>query len=186
MGGVIALPSIANRIFSIRGTRVLLSADLAALYEVETKVLVQAVRRNIERFPADFMFQLTWEETARLRSQIVTLKNSPEGAPSRRGRHLKYQPFAFTEQGVAMLSTVLRSRRAIEVNIEVMRAFVRLREVASSHHELARKLATLEKKYDARFRVVFEAIEELMTPIGADEKKQIGFQSQAPQGAPKP
>jgi hypothetical protein len=165
---------------------VLLSADLAALYEVETKVLVQAVRRNIERFPADFMFQLTWEETARPRSQIVTLNRQPEPKHSKRGQNTKYLPYAFTEQGVAMLSTVLRSRRAIEVNIEVMRAFVRLREVISGHHELARKLATLEKKYDARFRVVFEAIEELMTPTGADEKEQIGFKGHAPQGAPKP
>jgi hypothetical protein len=112
---------------------------------VEVKALNQAVRRNTERFPADFMFQLTPDETARLRSQFVTLKTG-------RGQHRKYQPHAFTEQGVAMLSSVLHSKRAVRVNIEIVRAFVQLRQMLSSHADLARKLAALEKKYDAQSR----------------------------------
>jgi len=131
------------------------------------KVLNQAVRRNAGRFPADFMFQLTAEETARLRSQIVTLEAGP-------GRHRKYPPYAFTEQGVAMLSGMLRSPRAVQVNIEIMRAFVRLRRMLQANTELARKLDALEKKYDAQFRVVFDAIRKLIAPP-AVPKKRIGF-----------
>ena len=130
-------------------------------------MLNQAVRRNAGRFPADFMFQLTAEETARLRSQIVTLEAGP-------GRHRKYPPYAFTEQGVAMLSGMLRSPRAVQVNIEIMRAFVRLRRMLQANTELARKLDALEKKYDAQFRVVFDAIRRLMAPP-AVPKKRIGF-----------
>ena len=145
----------------------MLDSDLAAMYGVATKVLVQAVKRNSSRFPLDFMFQLTEDEDQSLRSQIVTLKTG-------RGKHRKYRPYVFTEQGVAMLSSVLNSERAIEVNIEIMRAFVKLREMIATHKELAKKLEHLEKRYDAHFKVVFDAIRELMTPPSPREKK-IGF-----------
>jgi hypothetical protein len=145
-----------------------LDEALAALNELEVKVLNQAVKRNADHFPDDFMFQLTAEETAVLRSQFVTLKSGS-------GRHRKYRPCAFTEHGVAMLSSVLRSKRAVRVNIEIMRAFVQLRQMLSSHADLARKLAALEKKYDAQFKVVFDAIRELMTPPEPRRKRSIGF-----------
>ncbi len=164
------IAQIESKVLLIRGERVMLSQHLAELYEVEPKILNQAVKRNIERFPEDFMFQLTEEEAASLRSQIVTLKTG-------RGQHAKYLPYAFTEQGVAMLSSVLRSERAIQVNIEIMRAFVRLRQMLAGNAELARKLAALEKKYDARFKAVFEAIHELMTPPENKKKRPIGFAS---------
>jgi phage regulator Rha-like protein len=151
----------------IRGNKVMLDSDLATLYGVSTKVLNQAVKRNLSRFPDDFMFQLTWEEADELlRSQSVTLK---------RGQHRKYRPYAFTEQGVAMLSSVLKSERAVQVNIAIMRAFVRLREMLATHKELARKLEELERKYDAQFKVVFDAIRQLMTPPTAAEKGRMGF-----------
>ena len=158
----------------LRGQRVMLSPLLAQLYGVAAKVLVQAVKRNAARFPADFMFRLTWEEAARWRalsapdsrSQIVTLK--------KQGSNTKYLPYAFTEQGVAMLSSVLRSPRAIRVNIEIMRAFVRLRRVLASHEDLARKLDALEGRYDAQFKVVFDAIRELMAP-SEPRRRRIGF-----------
>ena len=156
-------------IFLVHGQKVMLDADLAGLYDVETRVLVQAVKRNLERFPEDFMFQLSKEEADFLRSQIVTLKRG-------RGQHSKYLPYAFTEQGVAMLSSVLRSQRAIQVNIEIMRAFIRLRQMLSSHAELARKLDALEKKYDAQFKEVFEAIRQLMAPP-EQKRRPIGFQT---------
>src|SRR5712692_9617820 len=143
----------------------MLDADLAALYEVSVKRLNEQVARNRDRFPEDFMFQLTPDEADSLRSQTATLKT---GA---RGQHRKYLPFAFTEQGVAMLSSVLRSPRAVLVNIEIMRAFVRLRRMLASHAELARKLANLEKKYDAQFKVVFDAIRQLMTPLESKKKR---------------
>lgn len=158
---------IVDAILRIRGQNVMLDADLAALYGVETRVLVQAVKRNIERFPDDFMLQLNREEVDSLRSQIVTLKKG-------RGQYSKYLPYAFTEQGVAMLSGVLRSRRAIQVNIEIMRAFIRLRQMLASHVELARKLDALEKKYDAQFKQVFEAIRQLMIPP-EPKRRPIGF-----------
>jgi hypothetical protein len=142
----------------------MLDADLAVLYGVGVKILNQAVRRNSERFPDDFMFQLTSQEVMALRSQVVTLKAG-------RGEHRKYRPYAFTEQGVAMLSSVLHSSRAVRVNIEIMRAFVRLRQMLASNADLLRKLEALESKYDAQFKVVFEAIRELMEPPA----KQIGF-----------
>ena len=141
--------------------------DLAELYEIPVKVLNQAVKRNRSRFPEDFMFQLTSEESDSLRSHFVTLKTG-------RGRHRKYLPFAFTEQGVAMLSSVLRSKRAVQVNIEIMRAFVRLRQMLASNSQLATKLADMEKKYDAQFKVVFDAIRQLMTPP-QPKKRKIGF-----------
>jgi hypothetical protein len=157
---------IERSILLIRGERVILDADLAMLYDVATKVLLQAVKRQIERFPLDFMFQLTKEEFDLLRSQSVT--SSQWG-----GR--RYPPYAFTEQGVAMLSSVLHSPRAIAVNIEIMRAFIRLRRMLASHADLARKLEALEKKYDTQFKVVFDAIRKLMTPP-EPKRRRIGFQ----------
>ncbi len=139
----------------------MLDSNLAALYGVTPKALNQAVKRNMERFPADFMFQLDRDEAGPLRSQIVTLK--PSGH-SRQGRHRKYLPYAFTEQGVAMLSSVLRSKRAVQVNVEIMRAFVRLRSLIAHNSELVRRLDALESKYDRHFKVVFDAIRELMAP----------------------
>jgi hypothetical protein len=155
----------------LRGERVMLDADLAKLYGVETKVLNQAVRRNAERFPADFMFALDKEETTRLRSQNVTLNRSG------RGQHPKYPPRAFTEHGVAMLSSVLRSSRAVAVNIEIMRAFVRLRQLLSTHADLALKLEALEQKYDGQFRLVFDAIRQLMAAPPEKERARIGFKA---------
>lgn len=153
---------------SIRGLKVILDADLAGLYQVETRVLVQAVKRNRERFPDDFLFQLTDEEFAILRSQSVI-------ASSWGGRRTR--PYAFTEQGVAMLSSVLRSPRAVHVNIEIMRAFVRLRQILATHADLARKLDELEERYDAQFRIVFDAIRELMAPSEQQTKRRIGFRT---------
>ena len=144
----------------------MLNADLAKLYRVETKVLLQAIKRNMDRFPADFVFKLTKQEFMDLRSQFVT--------SSWGGR--RYLPYAFTEHGVAMLSSVLRSPCAVQVNIEIMRAFVRLRRLLASNEQLARKLETLEKKYDAQFKVVFDAIRELMKPPER-KKLPIGFAS---------
>ena len=172
---------IEKRIFLLRGQKVMLSIHLPDLYQVEPKILIQAVKRNIERFPQDFMFQLTWEEVSLLKSQFVP-SNAMSDKFSRsqivtlkRGLNIKYPPYAFTEQGVAMLSSVLRSKRAVQVNIEIMRAFVKLRQILASHAELARKLEALEKKYDAQFRVVFDAIRQLMTPPEKASKK-MGFQ----------
>ena len=136
--------------------------------------LNQAVTRNLDRFPEDFMIQLRWEEMDSLRSQIVILDRGPERG-RHRGMHLKYPPRAFTEQGVAMLSSVLRSKRAVQVNIEIMRAFVRLRALLASNADLARKLAALEKKYDAQFKAVFDAIRELMAPPEPKSRRRIGF-----------
>ena len=159
---------IARCIYVMRGQKMMLDRDLAELYRVPTKVFNQAVKRNRQRFPEDFMFQLTPEENAALRSQIVTLKTG-------RGKHRKYLPYAFTEQGVAMLSSVLNSDRAVRVNIEIMRAFVRLRQLLASHADLARKLDALERKYDAQFRVVFDAIRQMMEPPPEKPKGRIGF-----------
>jgi len=159
--------AIAGRIVMLRGERVLLDADLAELYGVETKLLNRAVKRNHDRFPGDFMFQLTGEEAGNLRYQ--------NGTSSWGGR--RYLPQAFTEQGVAMLSTVLHSKRAVLVNIEIMRAFVRLRRILATHADLARKLAALEKKYDAQFKSVFDAIRELMAPPDPKPRRRIGFVS---------
>lgn len=158
--------TVERKILLLRGERIMLDSDLAALYGVPTKALVQAVKRNATRFPPDFMFQLSAEEDAALRSQIVTSK------PGRGGRRTR--PYAFTELGVAMLSSVLRSPRAVMVNIEIMRAFVRLRRLLATNADLARRLAVLEKRYDTKFRVVFDAIRELMTPP-RKPKRPIGF-----------
>jgi hypothetical protein len=164
--------NLASLIYLLRGEKVLLSEHLAELYAVPVKVLNQAVKRNIDRFPDDFMFQLTRDEAdaiLRLRSQTVTLK---------RGEHVKYLPYAFTEQGVAMLSSVLRSARAAEVNIAIMRTFVQLRRLMDSNRDLARRIEAMEKRYDEQFASVFDAIKRL---IAEDEgrktrpKRSIGF-----------
>ena len=155
---------IERAIFVIRGQKVLLSQQLAELYGVDTKVLNQAVMRNQERFPDDFMFQLSMDELEILKSQIVT---SSWGG-------VRTLPYAFTEQGVAMLSSVLHSDRAVRVNIEIMRAFVRLRQMLASNAELARKLEALERKYDRQFKVVFDAIRQLTSPP-ATKRREIGF-----------
>lgn len=157
---------IESMILLIRGEKVMLDADLAAMYQVTTSALIQAVERNRDRFPADFMFQLTNQEVTDLKSQNVI---SSSWGGRRRSR-----PYAFTEQGVAMLSGVLRSKRAVLVNIQVMRAFVKLRQLLATHVQLARKLDTLEKKYDTQFRVVFDAIRQLMKPP-EPKKRTIGF-----------
>jgi hypothetical protein len=149
----------------IRGEKVILDADLAELYGVETRVLVQAVKRNPERFPEDFLFQLTPEEFTILRSQDVT---------SRGWGGRRYPPYAFTEQGVAMLSGVLRSPRAVQVNIEIMRAFVKMRRLLASHAKLEKKLLELEERYDGQFAMVFEALKQLMAPP-EPKRKKIGF-----------
>ncbi len=158
---------IEKMIFLIRGEKVMLDRDLALLYGVSTKVFNQAVKRHKKRFPPDFMFQLTIEEAQALRSrsQSVTLK---------RGQNIKYRPYAFTEHGILMLSSVLNSERAVQVNIEIMRTFVRLRQMLASNKDLAKKLEELERKYDHQFKVVFDAIRQLMTPP-EPEHKQIGF-----------
>ncbi len=169
---LIPVERIERAIILIRGQKVLLDSDLAGLYGVSTKRLNEQVRRNRSRFPEDFMFRLTAEEAESLRSQIATLKTG-------RGQHRKYLPHAFTEQGVAMLSSVLNSERAIEVNIAIMRAFVRLREILATHKDLARKLEDLERKHgehDEKFRIVFEVIRQLTAPPAEPEKKRrIGF-----------
>jgi hypothetical protein len=155
-----------RKILLLRGERVMLDADLAGLYAVPTGHLVRAVKRNAARFPADFMFQLTADELANLRCQ-TGISSSVHG-----GR--RYAPYAFTEHGMAMLSSVLKSPGAAAVNVEIMRAFVRLRSLLAKNGDLARKLAALEKRYDAHFRVVFDAIRELMTPP-TRTRKPIGF-----------
>lgn len=164
--GAILPDMIEHAIYLIRGQKVMLDRDLAALYGVETKRLKEQVRRNITRFPDDFMFVLTKEELADWRSQIATSNSDRMG--------LRHPPMVFTEQGVAMLSGVLHSPRAVEVNIAIMRTFVKLRQMLESHAVLARKLADLESKYDEQFRVVFEVLNELMTPP-EPKRKQIGF-----------
>jgi hypothetical protein len=174
----IALPdeSIEDTILLIRGKRVILDHDLARLYDVSTKVLNQAVKRNLDRFPEDFMFQLTkaeteeWQRLKRSRSQIVTLNKS-------RGTNIKYQPYAFTEHGILMLSSVLKSPRAVQVNIQIMRTFVRLREMVASNQHLIERLDNLEAKYDAKFKVVFNAIRQLMNPTHGN-RTPIGFRSE--------
>lgn len=166
----------------LRGHKVILDADLADLYGVETCALVQAVKRNLARFPPDFMFHLTAEEARRSRSQSVILNAEPTdiaGVPAseptrpRRGTNLKYRPYAFTEQGVAMLASVLGSPRAVRVNIEIVRAFVRLREMLQTNEELARKLAALEQRYDTQFSVVFDAIRELGSRSKVDPADRV-------------
>ena len=168
MDSIVPAELIERKIYLIRGHKVMFDKDLAELYEVETFNLNKAVKRNIMRFPSDFMFQLTKEEADSLRFQIGMSKVIGRG-----GR--RYLPYVFTEQGVAMLATVLNSDRAIHANIAIMRAFVKLRELMATHKDLARKLADMEKKYDAQFKVVFDAIRQLMTPPET-KKRKIGFE----------
>jgi len=160
----VSIEKITGKIYFIRGQKVIMDRDLAKLYDVETKVLKQAVKRNIKRFPSDFMFELTKEEFQNLRSQFVT--SSWGGS--------RYVPMVFTEQGVAMLSSVLNSERAIQVNIQIMRAFTQLRRMLATHGGLKRKIEAMEKKYDEQFAIVFEAIQQLLEE---DEKpkKKIGY-----------
>ncbi len=161
----IPIETVERRILSIRGQKVMLSIDLAELYQVEPRVLVQAVKRNHERFPADFMFPLTRLEYANLKSHFVI---------SSWGGARRATPYAFTEQGVAMLSSVLRSPRAVQVNIAIMRAFVKLREILATHRDLAQRLDEIESKYDSQFKVVFDAIRGLMMPP-EKPRRRIGF-----------
>jgi ORF6N domain. len=171
---VVPLARIERAILFIRGEKVMLDTDLARLYGVATGAFNRAVKRNLSRFPDDFMFQLTAAEAKSLRCQIGT---SNVGRGGRR-----YRPFVFTEQGVAMLSSVLHSERAVAVNIQIMRAFVRLRQLLASNAELARKLEGLEKKYDRQFKVVFDAIRQLMSPP-AGKHREIGFHVKAEDSA---
>ncbi|MBF0504512.1 MAG: ORF6N domain-containing protein [Candidatus Omnitrophica bacterium] len=176
LASLVPVEIIQSKIYLIRGQKVMLDKDLAELYGVPTRVLKQQVRRNLKRFPADdFMFEFTWEEAGSLRSQFVTLK---------RGEHIKYLPYAFTEQGVAMLSSVLNSDRAIEVNIQIIRVFTKLREIMASHKDLARKIEDLERKFQEKFQehdkkivLVFNAIKELLVDKEEMAKKRgpLGF-----------
>ena len=169
MSNLVSVELIAAKILFLRGKRVMLDKDLAKLYGVETKYLNRQVRRNIERFPADFLLRLTRKEYQEiLRCQFGTLGT---------GKYSKYLPNAFTEQGVAMLSSVLNSRQAILVNIQIMRAFVQLRRMLLTHRDLKRKIEAMEKKYDQQFAVVFQAIKQLLEPPAAKEKRIIGFRS---------
>ena len=167
MNGKNIIPTevIEKRIYIIRGQKVMLDFHIAELYQVETKALKRAVKRNRNRFPSDFLFELTQQEYTSLRYQFGTLK---------KGEHSKYLPFAFTEQGIAMLSGVLNSPRAVQVNITIMRSFVKLREVLATHKDLVLKLQELEKKYDTQFQIVFDAIRQILTPP-EKPKRGIGF-----------
>jgi hypothetical protein len=160
---MISMEVITSKIFEVRGKKVMLDSDLAKLYDVQTKVLIQAVKRNIGRFPDDFMYQLTWQEFMNLRSQIVT--------SSFGGR--RYLPYVFTQEGVAMLSSVLNSERAIKVNIQIMRAFVQLRRMLLTNQDLRRKIEVMEKRYDRQFLIVFEAIKKLLEP--PKHTRAVGF-----------
>ena len=164
MPNIVPIERVTEKIYLIRGMRVMLDRDLAKLYGVETKVFKQAVKRNINRFPEDFMFELTGDEFKNLRSQFVT---SSWGGP-------RYIPMAFTEQGVAMLSSVLKSDRAVQVNIQIMRAFIKMRQMYISHEDLKQKIIAMERKYDKQFQIVFEAIKQLLEE---DEKPKpkIGY-----------
>ena len=173
---VVPVERIERAILSIRDERVMLDSDLAELYGVETRILNQAVKRNIGRFPADFMFQLSPKEVEALRSQIVI---SNEGRGGRR-----YLPYAFTEHGALMLANVLNSERAAQTSVQVVRAFVRLRQMLASNAELARKLEAMEKKYDRRFKIVFDAIRQLMSPP-EPKRREIGFHVKYDDDKPK-
>ena len=173
---LVPLERIERAIIVVRGEKVMLDSELAEIYGVETRIWNQAVRRNINRFPVDFMFQLTVAEEASLRSQIVI---SNEGRGGRR-----YLPYAFTEHGALMLANVLNSERAAQTSVQVVRAFVKLRQMLSSNAELARKLAAMEKKYDAQFKVVFDAIRQLMSPP-TRPKREIGFHVKYDDDKPK-
>lgn len=172
---------ITSKIKLIRNKKVILDRDLANLYQVETKVLNQAVKRNIERFPSDFMFQVTKEEAKFWKSQIVTPSEKSnfslrsQNVTLKRGEHIKYLPYAFTEHGVAMLSSVLRSKKAVEVNIAIVRTFIMLRKSLSNYKNLKNKILKLEQKYDVNFKIVFSAIERLIKEEEEEPKDSIGF-----------
>lgn len=166
MSELISIEAVASKIFFIRSVKVMLDRDLATLYSIETKVLKQAVRRNIKRFPPDFMFELTKEELKNWRSQFVTSNSIKMG--------LRHLPMAFTEQGVAMLSGILNSDRAIAVNIQIMRTFTKLRHMISDNEDLKRELAELREQTDERFQIVFETLDQLLA-VDVNEKKKIGF-----------
>ena len=176
--GLVMFEQIENKIYSFRGQKVMLDSDLAEIYGVETRVLKQAVRRNLHRFPADFMFELTLVETRQiesLRSQTVTLEIKAK--TSNRGRYSKYAPFAFSEHGAVMLASVLNSQTAIEASLQVVRAFVRLRTILLEHQDLAQKIEQLEQKFgehDKKFDTVFAALKQLLSPA-IQGKRQIGF-----------
>lgn len=159
---------IHHKIYTLRGKQIMLDSDLAELYQVETKVFNQAVKRNSERFPEDFMFQLTQEEYSALRSQIVTLEKG-------RGKHRKYLPYAFTENGVYMLSAVLKSSVAVNVSIEIMRTFTKLREFTLHYNSLAKKLLELERKNDKQFKELYEKLDILMHDTQKTDEKVMGF-----------
>ncbi len=169
MNAVVPQEMIEKRIYMLRGKKVMLDRDLAELYGVETRVLNQAVRRNSKRFPLDFMFILTRDEIKRLSQFVITSS-------------FKFSPNvqAFTEQGIAMLSGILHSDRAIQVNIQVMRSFIRLREMLMSHKDLKEKLEAMEQKYDHQFRIVFDAIKQLLEPPASSTKKKYGFLADRP------
>lgn len=177
INGIIPVERIETSILFLRGQKVMLDRYLANLYGVSTKALNQAVKRNIKRFPEDFMFQLTKEETKIWLAYIQSFRSRSQNVTLKRGQNIKYCPYAFTEHGILMLSSVLKSERAIQVNIAIMRTFIRLRKLLSTHEELARKLSVLEKKYDTQFKVVFDAIRELMTPP-EPKRRPIGFRIQ--------
>ncbi len=172
---LIPIERIERAIILVRGEKVMLDSELAEIYGVETKRLNEQVRRNLNRFPSDFMFQLTAEEAENLRSQFAT-------SSSYGGR--RYLPYAFTEHGALMLANVLNSERAAQTSVQVVRAFVKLRQMLASNAELARKLAAMEKKYDAQFKVVFDAIRQLMSPA-AKPKREIGFHVKYEDDKPK-
>jgi len=174
MTKIVPMERIASKIYLIRSVKVMLDRDLAELYDVETKILKRAVRRNIDRFPNDFMFELSKKEMEDWRCQFGTSNGDKMG--------LRYKPMAFTEQGVAMLSSVLRSNRAIQVNIQIMRAFTQLRQMLSTHKDLKRKIESMERKYDENFKIVFKAIKQMLE---TDEKpkKRIGFKVKEQQKA---
>lgn len=164
MTAILSIENITSRIHFIRGQKVMLDIDLAELYGVETKQLKRAVRRNHERFPHEFMFVLTNQEVRNLRCQIGTSKKGG----------VRYPPMAFTEQGVAMLSSVLKSKRAIQVNIQIIKIFIRLRQMIANHEDLRQKIEAIEEKYDKQFSVVFEAIKQLLKQEDKPKRK-IGF-----------
>jgi hypothetical protein len=166
MSNLLSTEVITSKIYIIRGKKIMLDRDLAFLYRTETRILNQAVKRNIHRFPDDFMFQLSEEETKNWISQIVTSNKEKMG--------LRKRPLAFTEHGILMLSSVLNSRKAVYVNIQIMRTFIQLRRMLLTNHDLRRKIAEMEKKYDHQFKIVFDAIRQLLTPP-EKPKRRIGF-----------
>ena len=178
MKELISIPNetIISRIFYIRGKKVMFDSDLAKLYQVETKNLNKAVKRNMDRFPEDFMFQLNKLETENLRFQFGTLSFVSQSVTSTWGKHRKYNPYVFTEEGVAMLSSVLNSKKAIQVNIQIIRTFKKLREILSENKKLAEKLEKMEKKYDSKISIIFDVLKSLMTEK-SKPKTEIGFRA---------